>query len=291
MKLKHVYLLLIYLILVREMKSQSCPTVGSISHYVSGAGTAGCDIIDFSVVIGGLSGVSSCPSSGITGYWNFGDGTPTASVCVSPSSTVTTSHTFTLQGKYKVYFSLKGPALCDTTKTSVLTTTCTQSDPLPCEDCIPSFAPIPGKKYVLSAWVKEDSPAQSITTYTNPSISVIFPHTSTTIGPFVASGAIIDGWQRVEKEFLVPPGETNMNVQFNCISGDCYYDDVRVFPFDGSMKSYVYDPKTLKLVAELDERNYATLYEYDEEGKLIRVKKETEKGKMTIKENRNNTKK
>jgi hypothetical protein len=42
-------------------------------------------------------------------------------------------------------------------------------------------------------------------------------------------------------------------------------------------------------VAELDERNYATLYEYDEEGKLIRVKKETEKGIMTIKENKNNT--
>jgi len=35
----------------------------------------------------------------------------------------------------------------------------------------------------------------------------------------------------------------------------------------------------------------ATLYEYDEEGKLIRVKKETEKGVMTIKENKNSTKK
>jgi len=53
------------------------------------------------------------------------------------------------------------------------------------------------------------------------------------------------------------------------------------------MKSYVYDPISKKLVAELDERNYATFYEYDEEGKLIRVKKETEKGIKTIQENRN----
>ena len=54
------------------------------------------------------------------------------------------------------------------------------------------------------------------------------------------------------------------------------------------MMSYVYDPISLRLMAELDERNYATLYEYDEEGKLIRVKKETEKGIMTIQENRDN---
>ncbi|HTA61359.1 MAG TPA: hypothetical protein VK835_02840, partial [Bacteroidia bacterium] len=68
---------------------------------------------------------------------------------------------------------------------------------------------------------------------------------------------------------------------------DVFFDDIRVFPFDGSMKSYVYDPTTLRLVAELDERNYATKYEYDEEGKLVRVKKETIKGIMTIKESRN----
>lgn len=55
------------------------------------------------------------------------------------------------------------------------------------------------------------------------------------------------------------------------------------------MKSYVYDPVNMRLVAELDERNYAIMYEYDEEGKLVRVKKETAKGIMTIKESRNNS--
>jgi hypothetical protein len=49
---------------------------------------------------------------------------------------------------------------------------------------------------------------------------------------------------------------------------------------------HVYDPISLKLVAELDENNYATFYEYDQEGTLIRTKKETERGVVTITENR-----
>ena len=49
-------------------------------------------------------------------------------------------------------------------------------------------------------------------------------------------------------------------------------------------------PVTLKYVAELDANNFATFYEYDEEGSLVRVKKETEKGIMTIQETKNHTK-
>jgi hypothetical protein len=52
------------------------------------------------------------------------------------------------------------------------------------------------------------------------------------------------------------------------------------------MKSYVYDPVNLRLVAELDENNYAVFYEYDEEGTLIRNKVETKEGIKTIKETR-----
>ena len=40
-------------------------------------------------------------------------------------------------------------------------------------------------------------------------------------------------------------------------------------------------------MAELDENNYATFYEYDDEGTLIRLKKETVEGIATLKENRN----
>jgi hypothetical protein len=42
-------------------------------------------------------------------------------------------------------------------------------------------------------------------------------------------------------------------------------------------------------MAELDENNYSTFYEYDDEGNLMRLKKETERGIMTIKETRQHT--
>lgn len=175
----------------------------------------------------------------------------------------------------------------------ILLYTCTIPDPKPkCSDCISSFAPIPGKKYLIDAWAKERNAAQSKTDYTFPSIDVQFPSVSGSVGPFTPGGSIIDGWQKIVGEFVVPSNATDISIKLNCSGGNgCYFDDVRVLPFDGSMKSYVYDPVNLRLVAELDERNYATLYEYDEEGKLIRVKKETERGKMTIRENRDNTRK
>jgi hypothetical protein len=165
------------------------------------------------------------------------------------------------------------------------------TDCVACYDCLSSFAPIPSKKYIVSGWVKEGGAAATKTSYTYPAITVSCPSISFTSSAFAPSGRIIDGWQRIEAQFTIPDTASDLRIQLSCSTGDCYFDDIRVFPFDGSMKSYVYDPVNMRLVAELDERNYATLYEYDEEGKLVRVKKETEKGIMTIKESRNNTSK
>jgi hypothetical protein len=57
------------------------------------------------------------------------------------------------------------------------------------------------------------------------------------------------------------------------------------------MVGHVYDFVKLRVIAELDENNYATFYEYDDEGSLIRVKRETEKGIMTIQESRKSIRK
>lgn len=157
---------------------------------------------------------------------------------------------------------------------------------IPCENCVPSFELEPDKKYMLSAWVKEDGAPVTKTSYDQPQIVMSFPSVTTTLPAFTPTGVIIDGWQRIEAEFTVPSGTTDMQLKLEVLSGVAYFDDIRIFPFDGSMKSYVYDPVSLRLVAELDERNYATIYEYDEEGKLVRVKKETERGIMTIQENK-----
>jgi len=169
---------------------------------------------------------------------------------------------------------------------------------IPCASCIPLFGPQASKTYMISAWVKEAGAPPSKTSYDNPQLIIKFldashaPLGPYTVGPISASGIIIDGWQRIESELTIPPNTSTakyIEIILNCTTGNCYFDDIRFFPEDGSMKSYVYDPVNLRLVAELDERNYATIYEYDEEGKLVRVKKETERGIMTIKENKNST--
>tara|TARA_Y100001978_G_C23699139_1_gene439616 strand:- start:1654 stop:2679 length:1026 start_codon:yes stop_codon:yes gene_type:complete len=160
---------------------------------------------------------------------------------------------------------------------------------VPCTECVTSFSPTPGK-YLVSAWVSETGNGPSVTTFTNTAINVSFPG-STQTAMLTPKGSIIDGWQRIEEVIEVPLNATGIDIQLTVFSGIGYFDDIRFYPVDGSMKSFVYDPETLRLMAELDERNYATLYEYDEEGVLIRVKKETEKGIMTLKENRNNIKK
>jgi len=158
-----------------------------------------------------------------------------------------------------------------------------------CDDCLGTFFPSQGK-YVLSAWVKEENAAVTKTSYTFPFVQLTMTSTApSVIYTFTPSGEIIDGWQQITGVFDVIPGMTSIRLTFDVNDESALFDDIRVFPFDGSMMGYVYDPVTLRLVAELDERNYAKLYEYDEEGKLVRVKKETEKGIMTITDTRENS--
>jgi hypothetical protein len=163
-------------------------------------------------------------------------------------------------------------------------------DQIACTDCIGSFAPDVGQTYVITAWVQQANSTQEMT-YTGPALGLTFTGGGTQ-GPFYASGAIIDGWQRIDATFTVPGGASEVFVKLmNTGSNEAYFDDLRIQPLKASLKSFVYDPVSMRLMAELDENNYATFYEYDEEGALIRVKKETERGIKTIKETGNNIRK
>lgn len=160
-----------------------------------------------------------------------------------------------------------------------------------CEECIPSFMPDLGKQYLVSAWAKEENAPLSTATYLAPYLSLRSLNSSSGIISSVEvapSGPIIDGWQRMEDTLIMSPSAAKFQVYFGTHAGPVVFDDIRIFPADGSMKSYVYDPVTLRFVAELDERHFATFYEYDSEGKLVRVKKETERGIKTLKETREN---
>ena len=159
-------------------------------------------------------------------------------------------------------------------------------------DCIGRFAPDENsavlQKYVLSAWVKEKVTTPPVFDYTS-SISVSGPGITTTT---TLSDDIIDGWQRIEVIFEIAANSVAGDITVtlnNTGSQVAFFDDIRIHPFQANMKSFVYHPTTLRLMAELDENNYATFYEYDGSGALIRVKKETHRGIRSIQESRNNT--
>lgn len=161
-----------------------------------------------------------------------------------------------------------------------------------CNDCDSRFAPKPGERYVVGGWVS----APTNTSFGNVGIKLSF---TSMVGNelddlvFTPSGEIIDGWQRISGVLTIPKDAEKMKITLINETGsdDVYYDDIRFQPFNSSIKSYVYDPVTMRLVAELDDENYATIYEYDEEGALVRVKKETERGIMTLREARQSSRK
>jgi hypothetical protein len=149
---------------------------------------------------------------------------------------------------------------------------------------LPVFSPVPGKRMLISAWVKETGDTTMQPTYTQNRIRVVFGNTALTFNP---SGSIIEGWQRYEGVFNIPDTATRIDISLQTTgTNTAYFDDLRIHPFNANMKSFAFHPVNLRLMAELDENNYATLYEYDDDGTLIRLKKETQRGVKTIKETR-----
>jgi PA14 domain len=165
-----------------------------------------------------------------------------------------------------------------------------------------SFSLIQNRKMLISGWVKVGTanccfPA----TYDNGSNNISFNYKDingnyinvpTNESLFKPAGSIIEGWQRFEGVFNVPQAAVNMQLSLNNTgTTPVYFDDLRLQPYNSNMKSFVYHSSNMKLMAELDENNYSSLYEYDDDGTLTRVKKETQLGIKTITETRSATQK
>lgn len=149
----------------------------------------------------------------------------------------------------------------------------------------PVFSPSRGARMLISAWVKEGQDCIS-GTYTNNEILVGFTGSSATFN-LRPSGPIIEGWQRYESVVTIPVDASAMSITMMATgSTTVYFDDLRIHPFNADMRSFIYNPTNLRLMAQLDDNNYATFYEYDDDGTVIRVKKETERGIITTKETR-----
>ena len=245
-----------------------------------------------------VNNVANCPGFG-TGStdqllytWDYGDGT--TSTGFAPDHTYTSPGTYVVNLTYQ--YTGAGYATCPISPGGTTTVVITPCQPPPCDQCIGSFAPTAGN-YIIGTWVKQENAATAIT-YDKAGVKItchLRDNSDVVSGPFYPdpNGKIIDGWQRIEQKFTVPLNTTYIKIHLvnTGTTNNVYFDDIRIHPVDATMKSFVYDPLTLRLMAELDENNYATFYEYDEEGALIRVKKETERGIMTVKENRNNSSK
>ncbi|QNR87023.1 hypothetical protein H9N25_11875 [Pedobacter riviphilus] len=145
------------------------------------------------------------------------------------------------------------------------------------------FEPKPGNPYLISFWIKDNQPLDR-----DIRVAVNVGNANASTPVYLNFKAAVEGWKQVVGTFSLPSssGNNRFDVNIYPTSGTVVYlDDIRIHPNDAHMKTYVYNEKNYKLMAELDENAFATFYEYDDEGSLIRVKKETERGIATIKEN------
>lgn len=161
------------------------------------------------------------------------------------------------------------------------------------------FKPETSKKYVLSYWYK-DWAWNGVGTPTaeegnQAPILLMYPEATSldpdfgmnyydnlieNEGDLVADRITVEGWTRYMGVFTIPANVTTFS--FSVSKTSVVIDDLRLHPFEGGAATYVYDPNNLKLQAELDSENFATIYNYDDEGGLVQVKKETEKGIVTL---------
>jgi hypothetical protein len=165
----------------------------------------------------------------------------------------------------------------------------------------------PGMQYVVSAWVSRGAPGNvqsDVATYATGGAkpgglklefdtfhASAHPISSVSTAIFEPSGPVIDSWQRIEGVFTVPFNAQQVAINF--LSGNgaqfgnpLYFDDVRILPEDASLESYVYDQTTLRLIATLDQNNFATFFGYAPNGKVEVIRRETMRGVLAEKEGR-----
>lgn len=156
----------------------------------------------------------------------------------------------------------------------------------------------PTKKYVYSFWVKGDYTCGS--NCTDWSVDYIYHDGSneqfTTFDIDQANITLpVEGWTKVELVVQIPSGTINnsspyhgMRLSFDNASTFNTIDDLRFHPYNSYLSTYVYDIEDYKTLAELDNQNFATFYEYDINRNLYQVKKETVRGIKTLQTVRQN---
>ena len=165
-------------------------------------------------------------------------------------------------------------------------------------DCQNTFSPSAGD-YQLSVWVKSKFKNSSLSNgpIVNHLAAYVLVQTSQLDGSGLQGTLFqpstvhpsIEGWQKIEGTFPVGADAEMITVSLGNVLHalyDVYFDDLRIHPKQSNLNSYVYHPFNRTLMAQLDENNYATFFEYDDELRLVRQKKETTQGIITLTESR-----
>lgn len=135
-----------------------------------------------------------------------------------------------------------------------------------------------GKPYRLSVWVNGgDLSANAGRLYASVNGTVL-GETSIIAATTKKAG----NWYRLDMNVIIPASYAGQVVDFGCRNTMLapnatvvYFDDFRVCPVAATMNSQVYDPRTNRLTYALDNENLFTRYQYNPDGRLYRVYRET----------------
>ncbi len=137
------------------------------------------------------------------------------------------------------------------------------------------------RTYCAKVWVHKNSPstAKLFARLVNSSTQAIV--TSWDVQRSNAGNVTVGDWVLMNLEFNIP-STTNISTTFLQVgllnpsgSTDAYFDDFTFHPVDAVINGNVYDYRTGRLVASLDNENFATFLNYDAAGRPTSVYKET----------------
>ena len=140
---------------------------------------------------------------------------------------------------------------------------------------------------ILKAWSKPNTKGKDLTGSLVATINGVTEY----LRKIASSGE----WSLYEADFdnwgsSLPTGLTDVTVTLQ--SGElALIDDIRFHPAEATATTFVYSNTDFRPVAQFDDQHFALLYQYNDEGKLVRKLVETERGVKTIQETQYNIKK
>lgn len=111
----------------------------------------------------------------------------------------------------------------------------------------------------------------------------------TLAGPVPTRIAQTGAWSLYEKRIESLDSASigqRLDIRFRNATGadTVWIDDIRIEPIEAASTCNVYDAATLRLVCAFDDQHFGVHYQYNGEGKLTRMLRETERGRRTVTE-------